>query len=55
MGNRLESAGEIRLFNVNGTLVRKAVNSMSLENLPLGIYIAKGVDASVKVNILSLD
>ena len=51
MGNRLESAGEIRLFNVNGSLVRKAVNSMSLENLPLGIYIAKGAGAPLKVDI----
>ena len=51
VGNRLESAGEIRLFNVNGTLVRKAINGMSLENIPHGIYIAKGAGASVKVDI----
>ena len=51
VGNRLESAGEIRLFNVNGTLVRKAVGSMSLEKLPLGIYFAKGVGAPARVEI----
>ena len=51
VGNRLESAGEIRLFNVNGTLVRKAINGMSLENIPHGIYIAKDAGASVKIDI----
>jgi hypothetical protein len=50
-GNRLESAGEIRLFNLNGTLVRTAINGMSLENIPHGIYIAKGAGALVRVDI----
>ena len=51
VGNRLESAGEIRLFNVNGTLVRKAVGSISLEKLPLGIYFVKGVGVPARVEI----
>lgn len=51
VGNRLESAGEIRLFNLNGTLVRTAINGMSLENIPHGIYIAKGAGALVRVDI----
>ena len=51
VGNRIESAGEIRLFNVNGALVRTAINGMSLENIPHGIYIAKGAGTTLKVNL----
>ena len=51
VGNRLESAGEIRLFNLNGTLVRTAINGMTRENIPHGIYIAKGAGALVRVDI----
>ena len=47
----LPTAGEIRLFNLNGTLVRAAINGMSLENIPHGIYIAKGAGALVRVDI----
>lgn len=51
VGNRLESGGDIALFDMNGALVRRGTRSLSLENLPLGVYFAKGQGSWVKVNI----
>ena len=51
VGNRLESDGEMALFDMNGALVRRGTRSLSLENLPLGIYFAKGQGSLVKVDV----
>ena len=51
VGNRLESGGDITLFDMNGALVRRGTRSLSLENLPLRVYFAKGQGSWAKVNI----
>lgn len=51
VGKRLESDGEISLFDMNGALVRRGMRSLSLESLPLGIYFAKGHGSLMKVNV----
>lgn len=51
VGNRLESGGDIALLDMNGALVHRGTRSLSLENLPLGVYFAKGQGSWVKVNI----
>ena len=49
--NRLEADGGITLFDMNGGLVRRATNNLSLEGLPIGIYFAKCRGNLVKVNV----
>ena len=49
--NRLEADGDITLFDMNGGLVRRATNNLSLEGLPIGIYFAKCRGNLVKVNV----
>ncbi len=51
VGKRLESDGEISLFDMNGALVRRGMRSLSLESLPLGIYFAKEHGSLMKVNV----
>jgi hypothetical protein len=51
VGNRLESDSDITLFDMNGALVRRGTRSLSLENLPLGIYFAKSRGDLIKVNV----
>ena len=51
VGNRLESDSDITLFDMNGALVRRGMHSLSLENLPLGIYFAKSRGDLIKVNV----
>jgi hypothetical protein len=51
VGNRLESDGEIVLFDMNGALVRRGARSLSLETLPLGVYFAKGHGSLMKVDV----
>lgn len=51
VGNRLESDGEMALFDMNGTLLRRGTRSLSLENLPLGVYFAKGHGSLMKVDV----
>lgn len=49
--NRLEANGSITLFDMNGGLVRRATNNLSLEGLPIGVYFAKCRGNLVKVNV----
>ena len=39
------------VFDMNGALVRRGTRSLSLENLPLGIYFAKSRGDLIKVNV----
>ena len=51
VGNLLKADGDITLFDMNGALVRRAANNLSLEGLPLGIYFAKCKGNLTKVNV----
>jgi hypothetical protein len=51
VGNLLKADGDITLFDMNGALVRRAANNLSLEGLPLGIYFAKCKGNLTKVNL----
>ena len=50
-GNRLLADGEIKLFDVNGNLLRKATSELSLQGLGRGIFIARNGSDVLKVGV----
>lgn len=50
-GNRLIVNGEIKLFDMNGILLRKGNSELSLEGLGKGMFVAKSGTNVMKVNI----
>ena len=49
--NRLIVNGEIKLFDMNGILLRKGNSELSLEGLGKGMFVAKSGTNVMKVNI----
>ena len=50
-GTMLSANGNIKLFNINGKLIRKGASKISLQGLHQGVYIAKSGSQLLKVNI----
>jgi len=48
---RLLADGTIKLFDINGNLLRSGSSEISLQGLRQGIYIAKSGNSLLKVNL----